>query len=148
MREITFEEVKNLESCLHELAAHHNQVSRFFKGQYPKRKVSETLASFERDMISGRSKIAVIESGGRVYGFCKINISGSDGEIDHLIVSKDMRGGGYGKAFVDWALDIFRQNAVRRIEVKVVDGNDAEGFYEKCGFKTSSHILRMDLKDI
>jgi len=33
--------------------------------------------------------------------------------------------------------------ASNRIEVKVVDGNDAIRFYEKHGFRTVSHILRM-----
>ena len=48
---------------------------------------------------------------------------------------------------LDWALNIFRNRKVTRIEVKVVDGNDAIRFYEKHGFQIVSHILRMEQSD-
>ena len=143
MREITSREVYQLEECLRELAEHHNEVSTNFRGCFPKRPFQETLAIFEKDVCNGKSRIAVIEKEKRVLGFCKTDISGSEGTIDYLIVLKAYRGNGYGEILLDWALKLLQESGVSRIEVKVVDGNDAIRFYEKHGFQTVSHVLRM-----
>ena len=145
MRELSKGEAAELEGLLKELAAHHNEVSVNFAGKYPKREVSVTLASFEKALESGSSRIAVIEDDDGIQGFCKIDITGDEGKLDYLIVSKILRGSGCGSALVNWALGVFRQSGVRTIEVKVVDGNDAQAFYEKLGFRVASHILRMDI---
>ena len=142
MREITGGEVYLLEECLRELAAHHNEVSVNFRGCFPKKPYQETLAAFERDVAGGRSRIAVIEEGNRVAGFCKAGVSGGEGTVDYLIVLKEYRGSGYGEALLEWALDTLRAGGADLIEVRVVDGNDAVRFYEKHGFRTASHVLR------
>ena len=77
MRELNGGEVYRLEECLRELAAHHNEVSVNFRGHYPKKPFRETLESFEEDVNSGKSRIAVIEDGDKVQGFCKADISGA-----------------------------------------------------------------------
>ena len=143
MREITDGEVYLLEECLRELAEHHNEVSVNFSGCFPKKPYRETLAAFEKDVAGGRSRIAVIEKGNRVLGFCKADISGAEGTVDYLIVLKEYRGSGYGEALLDWALNVLRTGGAGRIEVRVVDGNDAVRFYEKHGFRTVSHVLRL-----
>ncbi len=145
MKELAAGEVYKLEECLTELAAHHNEVSRNFRGQYPKKPIGETLMSFEKDVEGGGSRIAVTEHDGSISGFCKIDIDGADGKIDYLIVLKSVRGTGAGKLLVDWALDVLGQNGVERVEVRVVDGNEAIHFYEKYGFRVNSHILRLDM---
>ena len=143
MREITCREVYQLEECLKELAEHHNEVSTNFRGCFPKKPFQETLEFFEKDVCNGRSRIAVIEKKKRVLGFCKTDISGNEGIIDYLIVLKECRGNGYGEILLDWALKLLQASGVSRIEVKVVDGNDAVRFYEKHGFQIVSHVLRM-----
>ena len=145
MRELTGGEIRILEECLKELADHHNRVSVNFKGAFPKKPFEETLASFRRDVESGKSRIAVAEDGEKVLGFCKIDAAGPEGAVDYLIVLKEARGKGYGDLLMGWALDTLRHSGVSRIEVKVVDGNEAAGFYEKYGFRTCSHILRMNV---
>ena len=142
MRELSSREVYRLEECLRELADHHNQVSVNFSGCFPKKPFQETLAAFENDVGSGKSRIAVIESGEKILGFCKVNIVGEEGTIDCLVVLREHRGNGYGETLLSWALDALQASGVSRIEVKVVDGNDAIRFYEKHGFRTVSHILR------
>lgn len=144
MKELTCGEVYRLEECLAELAEHHNEVSAAFRGCYPKKPVRETLGLFGNDIRSGRSRIGVIDSEGRILGFCKISIDDKEGTIDYLIVLKEFRGKGYGDILLGWALDALGQSGVSRIEVRVVDGNDAIGFYEKYGFRICSHILRAD----
>ena len=145
MRELDYQETDRLEECLNELAEHHNEVSNGFKGCYPKRPFAETLKSFREDVQSGKSRIAVVENGDKVLGFCKIDICGTEGKIDYLIVLKEARGNGYGNVLMDWAVDALKQSGVNRIEVRVVDGNDAIRFYEKYGFRINSQILRMDV---
>ena len=142
MRELSGREVYRLEECLKELAGHHNAVSVNFSGCFPRKPFGETLADFEKEVGGGRSRIAVIENGEKVLGFCKVTISGEEGTIDYLTVLKPYRGNGYGEALIEWALDVLRDGGVSRTEVKVVDGNDAVRFYEKHGFRVVSHILR------
>ena len=145
MRQITCDEVYRLEECLKALAEHHNEVSVNFKGSFPKKPFSETLAAFEKALADGNSKVAVIEDNGRVAGFCKTDLVGTQGSIDYLIVLKEYRGSGYGGQLMDWAVDTLRKDGAVRIEIKVVDGNDAKAFYEKYGFRTVSQILRADI---
>ena len=145
MREISCEEVFKLEECLEQLAVHHNEVSVNFGGRFPKKPFSVSLAAFEKALAEGKSRIAVIEDGGRIAGFCKADLTGTEGSIDYLIVLKEYRGSGYGGLLMEWALNSLKQGGAERIEIKVVDGNDAVSFYEKYGFKTVSHILRADI---
>ena len=42
---------------------------------------------------------------------------------------------------MDWAMGVLEENGVRRVEVKVVDGNDAIHLYERYGFQMNAHIL-------
>ena len=145
MRELPGSEIYKLETCLRELAEHHNRVSVNFAGTYPKKPFEETLQSFEADVRSGKSRIAVIDSENRIAGFCKADIDRRQGKIDYLIVLREYRGKGYGDILMNWAMDLFRQCGVDQIEVKVADGNNAARFYEKYGFKMNAHILRADL---
>ena len=145
MRELDYQETDRLAECLKELAEHHNEVSNGFKGCYPKRPFAETLEAFREDIQSGKSRIAVVEENDRVLGFCKTDVCGTEGKIDYLIVLKEARGSGYGNDLMDWAVDTLKQSGVNRIEVRVVDGNNAVRFYEKYGFRINAQILRMDV---
>lgn len=148
MREIAANEVSCLRACLAELAAHHNRVSVHFAGHYPGRPFEETLDRFERMLSSGASRIAVIEEGGAVVAFCKIDCSGEHGKLDYLIVLPAQRGKGYGRALMDWAMEAFSRMGAREIEVKVVDGNDrALHLYEAYGFRMNAHILLRAAED-
>ena len=146
IRELPSGEAYRLEECLRELAAHHNEVSAGFSGCFPKRPYRETIRLFEEDTGSGRSRIAVIEDGERILGFCKADIRGEEGEVAYLVVLKEARGKGCGEALLGWALETLEREGASRIEVRVVDGNDAAGFYEKNGFRVCSHILRKDVR--
>ena len=46
---------------------------------------------------------------------------------------------------LDWALDALKQSGAGSVEVKVVEGNEAIGFYESSGFRTCSRVLRMNV---
>lgn len=77
-----------------------------------------------------------------IVGFCKVDLHGDGtGKLDYLVVLPQCRGRKYGKALMDWAMAVFSGSGVRKIEVKVVDGNDAVHLYEKYGFRMNAHIL-------
>ena len=130
LREIGSDEVQCLVPLITELAAHHNQVSANFKGFYPRRPFEETLRLFTKDLSGGLSRIAVIEVSDRPAAFCKLDIQPDQGKIDYLVVDKKYRGKRYGERLMEWAMDVFREKAVSKVEVKVVDGNEAIRFYE------------------
>ena len=145
MRVITSKETGKLYHCLEALAEHHNQVSVYFKGQYPRTASEQKTAEFERELEEGKSFIAVAENGTEVTGFCKINIENTAGVLEYLVVLDRERGKGYGAALMNWALGRFRDSEVKTIDVKVVYGNDAIHLYKKYGFRERSVILTLNL---
>ena len=97
---------------------------------------------FAQALEENVSRIAVIEEGSGIAGFCKVDLHGDGtGKLDYLVVLPQCRGRKYGKALMDWAMAVFSGSGVRKIEVKVVDGNDAVHLYEKYGFRMNAHIL-------
>lgn len=142
MREITADEVFKLRECLEALAVYHNEVSHNFKGFYPNRQHDVTLDMFAEALRSQSSRIAVAEGGQRVLGFCKVDVANRRGKIDYLVVLPEFRRKGYGRALMDWAMAVLRQQNAEQIEVKVVDGNDdAVLLYESYGFRVNAKIL-------
>ena len=115
-----------------------------FKGYYPLNPYEKTLESFEAALREKESFIAVTEIENSIIGFCKVDINGEDGKLDYLVVKGEFRGKGLGKELMDWAMQMFDQNNVRHIEVKIVDGNPTIHLYEKYGFKMKSHILGIE----
>ncbi|MDC7293832.1 MULTISPECIES: GNAT family N-acetyltransferase [unclassified Butyrivibrio] len=144
MREIEPNEISKLYDCICELSEHHNDVSVNFKGYYPLKPYEKTLESFEAALRNQESYIAVTEIENRIIGFCKVDINGESGKLDYLVVKEEFRGKGFGKELMDWAMQMFDQNNVKHLEVKVVDGNKAIHLYEKYGFKMKSHILGIE----
>ena len=144
MREINPNETDKLYECLEALAEHHNQVSVYFKGHYPQTPSEQKIRQFESELEEGRARIAVAENDGKVIGFCKINTDSRPGVLEYLVVLDRERGKGYGAAFMDWALNTFRELGINDIDVKVVYDNEAIRFYEKYGFRTRSVILTLN----
>ena len=107
MREIEASETRKLEKCLRALAEYHNGASVNFKGDYQSRPYELSHSA--------------VEDNGSVVGFGKIDICGNVGKLDYLVVLKEYRGKGYGKALMDWAMSSFDRNGVHHIELKVVD---------------------------
>lgn len=141
IQEIKVNEVNKLLDCIMQLSEYHNTISVNFKGSYPSRPYNQTLDLFLENLEKGQSRIAVIESGERIVGFCKVDMNGKNGKLDYLVVLQEYRKQGFGKQFMEWAMETFRKDNITHIEVKVVDGNDAIHLYEKYGFKINSHIL-------
>lgn len=142
VRELMPDEAPRLRNCLEALAAHHNAVSVHFKGSYPGRPIDAAITACAEGLARGTSRAAVVEENGAVVGFCKLDLhDDGTGKLGYLVVLPQCRGKGYGGALMDWAMTAFAACGVRRIEVKVVDGNDAVRLYEKYGFRMNAHIL-------
>ena len=142
LRQITADEAPRLRACVQALSEHHNRVSVNFKGSYPSRPYDKTLSLFAQALEENVSRIAVIEEDSGIVGFCKVDLHGDGtGKLDYLVVLPQCRGRKYGKALMDWAMAVFSGSGVRKIEVKVVDGNNAVHLYEKYGFRMNAHIL-------
>lgn len=141
MRELTAAEIPRLRKCLQALAEHHNEVSVNFKGAYPSQPFEETLRSFQSALSEKTARVAVVEDENCIVGFCKIDLHGSHGKLDYLMVQKAYCGRGYGKALMQWAMRAFENAEVHQIEVKVVDGNETIHLYEKYGFQMNAHLL-------
>ena len=92
-------------------------------------------------MSAGSAEAVVAEVEGCAAGFAKISFCGDEGWLDYLFVLEEYRKKGYGAILMDWAMAEFERLGVRKINVKVVCGNDAVGLYEKFGFKMNSYIL-------
>ena len=143
MREISAKETGRLFECLEALAEHHNKVSEYFKGYYPMTPSGQKTTQFACELEEGKSRIAVVENGDRVTGFCKINTDADTGVLEYLVVLDQERGKGYGAALMEWALDTFRALGTKSIDVKVVYGNEAIHLYRKYGFREKSVILTL-----
>ena len=73
---------------------------------------------------------------GRFVGEIAYRLDGEKGVyLCDVIVLAAERGKGYGAAFMDWALNTFRELGINDIDVKVVYDNEAIRFYEKYGFR-------------
>ena len=143
MREISPNETGKLYDCLEALAKYHNQVSVHFKGDYPQIPSEQKLVQIGKELEEGRSRIAVVENDQKIIGFCKINMDGSRGVLEYLVVLDQERGKGYGAALMDWAMNAFRKHGINEIDIKAVYGNEAIRFYEKYGFRERSVILTL-----
>lgn len=131
---LSAEQTEQLRPCLQELAEHHNAVSRHFRGAFPTLPLDQRLAGFTEDVRAGRSHICALMDGDAVAGFCKVNLAGEQGTLHYLVLRKAYRGQGWGKQLMDWAMRVFADAQVKRIEVQVVDGNPAQRLYEAYGF--------------
>jgi len=138
---IDIAEVDSLKDCIAELAEHHNNVSLNFKGAFPKQPIGNTLTDFKKELAENTAQICAAVEKETIVGFCKIRITGTEGNLDYLMVKKKYRKLGYGKILMDWAMQEFKQRNIEHIEIRVVIGNNARTFYEKYGFKAKSVIL-------
>ena len=139
IRAIEPSEAERLEPLYRELARHHNDISTNFAGSFPSIPIESQLRECATDLSSGKSCVAVVEQQGAAIAFCKVDIVGTRGYLDELVVLPEYRGRGIGSQLMDWADGVFRDRGVRHVELLVVVGNEsARRFYERRGFLPSA----------
>jgi GNAT superfamily N-acetyltransferase len=94
--------------------------------------------------------VAVVE--GQIAGFISVVFyqtffhGGGTALINELIVSREQRGGGIGRALVQWVRDEAIARGMDEVEVSTeADNALAQQFYRKCGFDGECVLLGMDL---
>ncbi|WP_337662165.1 GNAT family N-acetyltransferase [Actinoalloteichus sp. AHMU CJ021] len=95
----------------------------------------------------------VADLGGEVVGTLQLTlISGlsrraaTRAQIEAVRVREDQRGGGLGRALLEWALDQARQRGAVLAQLTTdVRRVDALRFYERLGFQASHHGLKLPL---
>jgi len=105
------------------------------------------LAAFDRIDADRGNLLAVAEVRGRVVGCLQLtfipglsNRGASFALIQAVRVEKDLRGQGFGQAFMAWAMDEARARGCASIELLTHNTRvDAQRFYERLGF-APSHV--------
>jgi GNAT superfamily N-acetyltransferase len=78
-------------------------------------------------------QVLVAERSGEILGFAAV----VDGELDGLFVEPELWGQGIGRALVDEATRVARQQG---LALTVIANPAALGFYEKCGFSIEGEV--------
>lgn len=99
-------------------------------------------AHLEAVLSSTDALAAVAETDGHIAGFALARVEALPewfdtriGLIRYLAVSPDARGLGVGKALFDAVVQWFRSQDIERVELYVLDGLPASGFWDRMGFK-------------
>ncbi len=82
-----------------------------------------------------------------VLGFCSLNIGDEGAQIDPIVVRKDDRSKGIGRALLETAIDDTRARKQRSLSIQPVARNaDAMRLYRELGFTILGHIdMTLDL---
>jgi GNAT superfamily N-acetyltransferase len=144
---ITLDEIEILRAPLEKLHAHHNSRSTYFSGTYPRMTFEERLETYRQNAKHGEYRIEVLftSDANTVIGYCIISREAAHGKLDVLFVEESYRGQKLGAMLVNSALDWFKTNNIKEIDLSVVQGNEVVAFYQKMGFFPRSLIMTKSL---
>jgi GNAT superfamily N-acetyltransferase len=103
-------------------------------------------------MIDEGYKLIFVEENGKAVSFCGYRITtmlhrGRSIYIDDLATLKVASRKGYGKALLDWVLNVARENELQSIHLDSGHHrHDAHRLYLNFGFKITSHHFAMDIE--
>ncbi len=90
------------------------------------------------DQIATHSQVYVIlEEDGEPVAFASYSVREEDTEVyklQKLYCHPTTQGKGYGKALINYVVDVVQQAGKKTLELNVNRGNNAKAFYEKMGF--------------
>jgi ribosomal protein S18 acetylase RimI-like enzyme len=136
--------IEELNDLLLELVDHHNRVSKYFQGKFPSKPLNEKMAEIKDKVNNGTTLVDVIRLNKTIIAFAIYFVDNNTGILEYLVTSVKYRNKGYGKVLMDNIMAYFEKNEVKRIEIRVVYGNDnAKKFYERYGFQIQSEILAL-----
>ena len=85
----------------------------------------------------GAGHIWVAERDGAVVGFVGLIVEGRRGELEPLVVTRDARGSGVGRALAECVIAAAREQGLRRLDVRPAARNvSAVQFFHDAGFET------------
>ena len=135
------DEVWRMADCMERLAAHHNAIPAPFSGLYPVVPIALQLEKFAHAVAAGIARVTALVDGDDTPGICKTSWEASRACVDLLYVRDELRGQGWGRRLFEEQLAFLRGRDVALIDILVVLGNDAKGFYEQYGFSVRTQIL-------
>lgn len=140
---ITIEEIEILREPLERLHKHHNSVSEFFSGSYPRITFEKRVEEYKANTKCGEYRIELLSDveTDNIIGFCIAYNKSANGKIEVLFVNEEHRGRGLGAKLMNNAIEWFASKKILEIELTVVYGNDAASFYQKLGFYPQSIIM-------
>ena len=140
------EQVQLLAEPLLALGEYHTRTAENREYVYPTQPVSDTVETIAEGIRSGKMQVRTAWCGEVLAGFCIIGLDCETmvGELKYLYTEEAFRGQGLGGALTDWAMETFAEAGMNRVDLRVVLGNPAAGFYEKYGF--APRILVMSKK--
>ncbi|WP_342646183.1 GNAT family N-acetyltransferase [Mucilaginibacter sp. CSA2-8R] len=93
------------------------------------------------DQIATQSQIyLVLEEDEQPVAFASYSVREDDAEVyklQKLYCHPSTQGKGYGKALIDYVVDVVQQASKKTLELNVNRGNNAKTFYEKMGFEVA-----------
>jgi GNAT superfamily N-acetyltransferase len=95
---------------------------------------------------AGAERVWVAERAGRVVGFTSLLLhsEGRAGELEPIVVARDARGLGIGRALVECVLACARELRLRRLDVRPVARNEAAiRFFHELGFDSLGQMELM-----
>ena len=143
MRLVTIppDEIEELKALWDELNEHHLRESLHFKAWFRDYSFEKHLAM----RVRGKESFAqAVEEGGAYVAFCLTTLDSiARGEIDSIFVREAHRGSGFGRLLMESALAWLKERKAVDVSISSAGGNEAVfGFYAKCGFYPSGHLLR------
>jgi len=142
-RIISLEQIWMLREPLEKLHQHHNSVSRYFPGSYPRITFEERVEEYKRNAEWGEYRIELLKEveAENIIGYCIAYSRKISGKIEVLFVDEEHRGKGIGEKLVRNSMKWFESKGIEELELTVVYGNEAASFYQKLGFYPRSIIM-------
>lgn len=114
------------------------------------------LRWYRRLLAQGASYVTATDRDGRVVGYAMIamdegtddtfEVTGGIAEVVTLIVTRDQRSAGVGRARLAAAEGIARDSGFDTVKIDVMTGNArARDFYEANGYAVAEHVMYRDL---
>ena len=137
------EETELLREMIGFLAKYHNETAENNEITYPTGSIDDTIQTLSDNMAKGKSIIKAYFDNNTPIAFCCIGIHKEEkhGELKYLYVHGSYRKHGLGDALMQWAMEEFKKSEIDFIDIRVVIGNPASGFYEKYGFRPRITVM-------
>jgi GNAT superfamily N-acetyltransferase len=136
-----------------ELHQHHRDVSEYpALVPDPERSWAHRLDWYRRLLAGGASYVTASDDEGRLIGYAVVAfesgpddtfaVEGGTAEVVSLVVTRDRRSAGVGRALLRAAEGLARDHGFDTIKVAVMTGNTrAQSFYEASGYAAVEHVL-------
>lgn len=136
-----------------ELHRHHREVSEYpWLVRDPDSSWASRLQWYRRLLAEGAAYVTATDRDGRLIGYAMVavdngpddtfDVRGGLAEVITLVVTRDERSAGVGRALLAAAEGIARENGFDTVKVAVMAGNTrAQTFYDANGYSVAEHIL-------